>query len=115
MEMRSVLCATDFSESAAPAIAHATRFAQWYGAPLVLLHVSPVMDAALQAGPHLRLPPVVLDDATVRLSQPVPEPRRSWIAVRIVAGLAVLAIAASRVAWLVASPSWCRVLRTRPK
>lgn len=47
---RHILCATDFSDTAARALAHATALATRYDARLTLLHVVPVFEESLPAG-----------------------------------------------------------------
>ena len=54
--IQRILCPTDFSETSAHAIAHATAIARWYGASLTVLHV---YDAILASIPGL---PTRLDE-----------------------------------------------------
>src|SRR5205814_10216469 len=49
MDIRTILCPTDFSEPSRHALDHAIAIAQWYSARIVLLHVHHPAGAAVLA------------------------------------------------------------------
>jgi nucleotide-binding universal stress UspA family protein len=67
IDVKSVLCPTDFSDSSRRALEHAIPIAGWYGAPLTALHVVPPWPAeVLLAAGFAALPPPALDEARIR-------------------------------------------------
>ena len=49
MDIRTILCPTDFSDASRHALDHAIAIAQWYSARIVVLHVHHPVGAAVQA------------------------------------------------------------------
>jgi nucleotide-binding universal stress UspA family protein len=64
IEIREILCPTDFSSSSARAYEHALSLAAWYHAPLTLLHVMPEVVAASPELAYMASP--MLRDASLR-------------------------------------------------
>ena len=49
MDIRTILCPTDFSDASKHAFDHAIAIAQWYSARIVLLHVHHPVTGVVQA------------------------------------------------------------------
>lgn len=64
MNIRSILCPTDFSEFSRRALEHAVTVARWYGAELTVIHVYPFM--AVLGGDAPYIPSGLPLDATTR-------------------------------------------------
>ena len=64
IEIRRILCPTDFSEFSRRALEHAVPLARWYGARITALHVLPLVPSAAAAYP------VYLDPLTL---EPIPK------------------------------------------
>jgi len=85
VEMRRILCPTDFSDSSRHALEHAMVMAGWYGSQIVALHVGNPM---ILLGTVMPVPPFlnesVPDDSNRRRLE---EDVRTWLSPAIAAGL----------------------------
>lgn len=70
MTIQRILCPTDFSETSAHAIAHATAIARWYGASLTVLHVYEAILGSIPgfAGGPDEIPPAELSRIREKMS-----------------------------------------------
>jgi nucleotide-binding universal stress UspA family protein len=60
IEIRQILCPTDFSEASRRALDHAVAIAKWYDSKLTILHVSPVQPVIAVGVGAAVIPPVFL-------------------------------------------------------
>jgi nucleotide-binding universal stress UspA family protein len=60
IEIRQILCPTDFSEASRRALDHAVALAKWYDSRLTILHVSPVQPVIVLGAGATVLPPAYL-------------------------------------------------------
>jgi nucleotide-binding universal stress UspA family protein len=63
IEIRQILCPTDYSEFSRRALDHAMAIARWYGSTITVLHVSEVMPVAAYAPMGIVIPPALLTAA----------------------------------------------------